>query len=196
MFQNLPNKLDKKLLLFYLSFPLPVGDLILSLVLELFLSKPFFYFSILFFSTTFLYTQIPNPTNATTKTYFATTFFACRKIAYLSPNTDNPYTIFIKNTSTHIRPSRCMRAYNTKEANPYIVITGISGTMIIFNTIPTIFTPFIKNINIGAVPKLAQKVGVKYSFQNLLCKKSVFCFLVIEKDVARAAVEVCCSLHF
>ena len=51
------------------------------------------------------------------------------------------------------------------------------GTMITFKSIPTKFTQFIKNIRIGAVHKLAQIVGTKYSFQNLQSKKSDFSFL-------------------
>ena len=45
------------------------------------------------------------------------------------------------------------------------------GTMITFKSIPTRFTQFIKNIKIGAVHRLAQIVGTKYSFQNLQSKK-------------------------
>jgi hypothetical protein len=45
------------------------------------------------------------------------------------------------------------------------------GTMITFKNIPTKFTQFIKNIKIGAVHRLAQIVGTKYSFQNLQLKK-------------------------
>ena len=51
------------------------------------------------------------------------------------------------------------------------------GTMITFNNIPIKFTQFIKNIRIGAVQRLAQIVGTKYSFQNLQSKKSDFSFL-------------------
>ena len=51
------------------------------------------------------------------------------------------------------------------------------GTMITFRNIPTKFTQFIKNIRIGAVHRLAQIVGTKYSFQNLQSKKSDFSFL-------------------
>ena len=40
-----------------------------------------------------------------------------------------------------------------------------------FKSIPTRFTQFIKNIRIGAVHRLAQIVGTKYSFQNLQSKK-------------------------
>lgn len=54
----------------------------------------------------------------------------------------------------------------------------MSGTIITFSKIPTTLTPFIKNIKIGAVPKLAQIVGVKYSFQNLLCKNQPFFFFL------------------
>jgi hypothetical protein len=50
------------------------------------------------------------------------------------------------------------------------------GTMITFRSIPTRFTQFIKNIKIGAVHRLAQIVGTKYSFQNLQSKKSDFSF--------------------
>ena len=49
--------------------------------------------------------------------------------------------------------------------------------MITFRSIPTKFTQFIKNIRIGAVQRLAQIVGTKYSFQNLQSKKSDFSFL-------------------
>ena len=49
--------------------------------------------------------------------------------------------------------------------------------MITFKNIPTRFTQFIKNIKIGAVHRLAQIVGTKYSFQNLQSKKSDFSFL-------------------
>ena len=51
------------------------------------------------------------------------------------------------------------------------------GTMITFKSIPTRFTQFMKNIKIGAVHRLAQIVGTKYSFQNLQSKKSGFPFL-------------------
>ena len=52
----------------------------------------------------------------------------------------------------------------------------MSGTMITFKSIPTKFTQFMKNIKIGAVHRLAQMVGTKYSFQNLQSKKSDFSF--------------------
>ena len=54
---------------------------------------------------------------------------------------------------------------------------GMRGTMITFKSIPIKFTQFIKNIKIGAVHRLAQIVGTKYSFQNLQSKKSDFSFL-------------------
>ena len=56
---------------------------------------------------------------------------------------------------------------------------GIIGTMKIFNIIHNKLTQFMKKIKIGAVHKLAQIVGTKYSFRNLDWKKSDFFFFIV-----------------